>query len=157
MIHLIKYAALKIWATTLVLVIAFGMVVAAARLLLPLLADYRGEIERLLSAETGLNLRIGGVAARLDGFAPELVLTDLAVGDPDKKAARLQVAEVEFDFDILKSLITGRISLEGGTIAGARLALTRHADGSLTLTGLQGIEETGVSGEDSHWFFFESR
>ena len=157
MIHLIKYAALKIWATTLVLVIAFGIVVAAARLLLPLLADYRGEIERLLSEETGLNLRIGGVAARLDGFAPELVLTDLAVGDPDKKAARLQVAEVEFDFDVVKSLITGRISLEGGTIAGARLALTRLAGWLADPDRFAGYRRDGCQRGGFPLVFFESR
>ncbi len=155
MIHLVKYAAVKVWATTVVLVILLGIVVAAARLTLPLAADYRGEIERLLSEESDLDVRIGGLAARLDGLDPELVLTNVAIGDPDNEEARLQLAQVHIEFDLLKSLISGRLSMGEASVAGARLAFTRLPDGSLTLTGLQGIEETGAGGDDSGWFFLK--
>ena len=155
MIRLVKYAAVKVWATTVVLVILLGLVVAAARLMLPLAADYRGEIEKLLSEESELDVRIGGLAARLDGLDPELVLTDVTIGDPDNKAARLQLARVHIEFDLLKSLIAGRLSTGEATVAGARLAFTRLPDGSLTLTGLQGIEETGAGADDTGWFFLK--
>ena len=155
MIRLVKYAAVKVWAATLGLVILFGIVVAATRLTLPLAADYRGEIEQLLSEGSDLDVRIGGLAARLNGLDPELVLSDVAIGDPDNDAARLQLEQVHIEFDFLESLMTGRLSMGDASLVGARLAFTRLPDGSLSLTGLEGIEQAGAGGDDSGWFFLK--
>jgi len=71
-LSLCQLAYRSLWWLGMSLIVLFGVVVAVARLGLPLVADYRAEVEHYLQQQVGINISIGGVDADWHGLYPEL-------------------------------------------------------------------------------------
>jgi uncharacterized protein (TIGR02099 family) len=138
MIHILKSFAAKVWAGMLLLVIGVGLLVGAARLLLPLAAEYRGQLAEDLSRAMGVPVRVERLGARLAGLSPELRLGGVALLDPASGAAQLRFDEVRLRVGLLASWRTGMPVVEMATIVGARLLLRRQEDGGLLMLGFGG-------------------
>ena len=117
--------------------LALGLVLAAlyvslGRELAPLFADYREALEQRASEALGTPLRIGRLTARMNGFLPELVAHDIALGD----GSGLSIGQLRLRPDPLGSLLHWQPRLDDLEVAGVQLLLRQEADGRWALAGL---------------------
>ncbi len=146
MIRLIKPVALWIWVGVLVLVVAVGVLVGVARLALPALSQYRGELAALAAEQLGHPVRIGALHASWRGLGPELVLEDVAVLDPGSLQPLLRLAQARVGLGLLDSLRSGRLSPSRVTLIGARLLVKRRSDGAVVISGLENLKHARAEG-----------
>lgn len=135
-----------LWGSTAALVISVALLVSIARLLLPLLDQYRVQVEALASEQLGRPVRIGAITAGWQGMEPDLRLQDVTVLAKDGSSTWLTMAEVRASLDLFDTLRNGR--LETGTISlvGGSLDVVRHEDGSYSVAGVA----TGSGGVAGH-------
>ena len=105
MIHIFKSAAAKLWFALLLSLVLLGIGIQAARWVLPLLAEYRAEVEAQASAALGVQVRLGGIGARLRGFSPELELRDVELLDPQTGEPALSFSQVRIGVNALETQI----------------------------------------------------
>ena len=140
------------------IVVLAALLVSTARLLLPLVEDYKSEAEQLVSRYAGQTIRVSGLRAQWNGLGPEVRLKDVRVYDADGQQARLRFAEARIGIDLLASLWRQDIVPSSLTISGVQLSFTRHLDGSVSVHGLDDAEGKPDSQEDysrliSAWLF----
>lgn len=129
------------WRLLLAVILLAGLSNLAGRLLVPRVADYRAEIERLVSDSSGQQVTIGRVEGVWRGLGPELRLHDLALIDPQRKRQQLQLNEVRVRFAVIDSLRRWALTPRSITLVRPNLRLIRHGDGSI---GLAGSSEEGA-------------
>ncbi|SBS37049.1 hypothetical protein MSP8887_02795 [Marinomonas spartinae] len=89
----------------LVFIAAFlALVVVAAKLLLPLLNEYRPQIERNLSQISGYHISLGKIGGGLEGIDPTIYASNVNL-DIDGQSA-VSVSEVRIRLNTIKSLLT---------------------------------------------------
>lgn len=135
-----------LWAGTAVLVISLALLVSVARLMLPLLDEYRLELEQIASDQVGRPVKIGEISAGWQGLHPDLRFHDVRILTADGGDTWLAMREVRASLDLIASLRerrleTGQISLVGGS-----LDIARHSDGSFSVAGVA----TGFGGVAGH-------
>lgn len=140
MIHHISRATrhLLFWS-----LIATALVLSAVRLFLADIADYRAELERKIRETSGIPIRIGKLSAGMRGFNPQVLLQDIAVDalDPAKRPD-IQLSEVRIGLNLAELLLTRDwLSSSWVTLVGAKIDITRTADGALIVKGLQASDE----------------
>lgn len=106
--------------------------VSLGRTLVPLVAEYRGELQARLGAALGQELRIGELRGEWHGLAPLLVLEDLQLRDGDEA---LHLERLRLVPDLLASLRTRSLRLARIELEGARFGLQQAADGHWRLKG----------------------
>jgi uncharacterized protein YhdP len=137
LIRILTSFVAKLWAVLALLLILIGLGVLAARLLLPLAAEYRESLAAEFSAALGAPVRIEGLGTRLAGLAPELQLNGVEVLDPASGEPRLRFRELRLRLAPWESLRTWSLRVELATLVGARLWLRRETDGALLLSSLE--------------------
>ncbi len=139
--RLLLLTARHTWGWTLrlslLLVVATALLVAVGRLALPLVADYRAELERGLEEYLGLPVRLQGIAAAWSGGGPELRLDGLSLRAPNGGAPLLSATRAVVGVDLPRSLWRGRWVLGKVHLTGPRLVLVQEA-GRLRLLGVEG-------------------
>ncbi len=141
MIHILKSFAAKMWFAFALLVILGGIFMGGARLLLPIAAEYRDEVEELASRELGQKVQIGEIKTGWRGYGPELRLHNVQLTNPETGQTTLRLSEVRIGIGILDSLFNGAITPRQITFYRTRLLIKRRSDGSVVLAGLENIEE----------------
>lgn len=111
-----------------------ALYVSLGRALLPLVAEYRGELERRASAALGQPLHLGALEGRWQGLAPLLVLRDLQL-QLDGEALHLDQLRVVPD--MLASLRTRSLRIARLELDGLQLGVQEQADGRWRLKGLR--------------------
>jgi len=116
---------------------AGGLVLAAlyvslGRELVPLVAEYRLELEDRASAALGMQVRIGRLEGRWQGFAPLLVAHDVRVGTEDEG---LSLERVQLMPDMLGSLMQWQPRIAHLQFDGLQLNLQESDDGAWHLQG----------------------
>ncbi|MGD8308952.1 MAG: DUF3971 domain-containing protein, partial [Chromatiales bacterium] len=150
MIRLLKPLAAKLWLAVILLVVVAGILVGAARVLLPAVAEYRAEVAAWAAERLGQPVRIGALGASWRGLGPQLVLSDVALINAATGESALNLSEVRLDLDLIGMLATGRLQANRLTVAGARLLVKRRSDGSIAVGGLEDLRRT--SGDASGLF-----
>lgn len=135
-----------LWGGIAALVITVALLVSIARLLLPVLDQYRVQIESFASEQLGRPVQIGTVTAGWEGLEPDLRLQDVRILAQDGNSTWLSMREVRASLDILATIRhrrpeMGRISLVGGSVD-----VARHDDGSFSVAGVA----TGSGGIAGH-------
>ena len=134
--HLIVHFTRTTWYAVLIGVIVAAFLLSAARVLLPMAQEYRSWFETELGAYLGRPVSIGRLGARMRGFHPELVLRDVAGGDPGADRPMLKFREMRLRLNMMRLISAGEFQPRSITVVGAELSITKEIDGSITIGGL---------------------
>ncbi|MFT0623844.1 YhdP family protein [Ectopseudomonas guguanensis] len=129
------FSALLRWGLGLcaaVLVLA-ALYVSLGRELVPLVAEYRVELEQRASAQLGVTVRIGSLEGRWQGFAPVLVARDLYLGGEDEG---LSLESVQLVPDVGGSLLARQLRIAHLQFDGLQLNVQQSAEGGWQLQGI---------------------
>jgi uncharacterized protein YhdP len=152
MIRLLRSFAAKVWLSLVLLIILGGIVTAAARLLLPMVDQYRPEAERIASETLGQPVEISKLSARWRGFGPELVLEDVRLMDPATGKPSFRLDAIHVGISIFDTLRSKTIQPREITFNGASLFIKRRSDGSIVISGLEGVGAGADPGEGKLFF-----
>ncbi len=155
----IRFCCFSVWYTLALTLIVIAIGISAIRFIVPDVDTYKEEIEAWLSVEQGWRIEISALAAEWSYIKPQLVLEDVRLLSTDGEHTITQFKSIKLGIKLLESLRQGYVVPGALTIEGARLVLTRQADGYLSLAG---IESGGLSQTDqenrfwSDWLFGQS-
>ncbi|WP_386363749.1 YhdP family protein [Stutzerimonas tarimensis] len=113
-------------------VILLGCYVSLGRQLVPLLAEYRLEIQQQAERVLQVPVRIGRVEGQWSRFSPRLVVHDLTLGEGGDA---LQLERLTAVVDVVETLRSRQISLYALELEAPRLLLEEDAEGSWRLEG----------------------
>ncbi|MBU0499984.1 MAG: TIGR02099 family protein [Gammaproteobacteria bacterium] len=127
--------------------VVMGIGVGLARLLLPLAADFRAEIEGALEEAIGRQVAVGSIKGRWHGFGPQLILQEVKLSMEQGKATPLHFSEIRVDFSLMDSLRSGTPVPTMLSLANAHLRLRQQEDGEIRLLGINDLELGGQGGD----------
>lgn len=145
------------------LIIVIGLIVSAARLLLPELGKYHDEVAAWVGDVLGQPVKIGALDATWQGLGPSLQLRDVTVLDAAGKQPVLRCAAARIDINLLESLRRWRIEPGQLTVSGLHLTVMRQADGNINVMGIDATANqsvrSGGSGGDTleRWLQHQER
>ncbi|KXU38300.1 hypothetical protein AXE65_02255 [Ventosimonas gracilis] len=106
--------------------------VSLGRELMPWLADYRAEVEALVSKATGEPVHIGRLEGRWQGFAPIFTAYQIEIGEGEK---HLALEQLELRPDLIKSLLALKPRLAYTGLSGLNLQVSQDTKGSWQVAG----------------------
>lgn len=117
---------------------AFGLVLAAlyvslGRQLVPLVAEYRVEVQQKAQAVLAMPVQVGRLEGSWEGFAPRLLAHDVLLGEGDNAMRVDRIAVVP---DLAASVWSRDWRLDRVEIGGVHLSLAEAADGKWRVEGL---------------------
>ncbi|AVO52312.1 YhdP family protein [Ectopseudomonas mendocina] len=115
------------------LLVLAALYVSLGRELVPLVAEYRLELEDRASEALGMPLRIGRLEGRWQGFAPLLVAHDVQLGE---EGEGLSLERVQLMPDMLGSLLQWQPRIAHLQFDGLQLNLQEDEEGAWHLQGL---------------------
>ena len=92
----------------------FGIVLLAYELAVARVPQHRAALERLVRAQTGLDIRFDELGLRWGWYGPEAVFRRVELGEPGRSTVLLRAPELVVGFDVWQSVRTGQ--LEAGRI-----------------------------------------
>jgi uncharacterized protein (TIGR02099 family) len=132
------------WFTFAAALIVLAILLSAARLLLPSLGEYRGDVARWVGDILGQPVQIGELGASWHNWGPSVDLRKVTVLDAAGRQPVLQCAAARIDINLLASLRHWQFEPGLLTVQGLHLSLVRHEDGNITVVGLGGVEQGGM-------------
>lgn len=124
-------------AATAVIIIVAGLLLGAARLLSPMLGEFRGDIEAWASAAAGQPVKIGALGADWSGWLPLIRLTDVRVYDTQGERVLLRFSDTLMRVDLPAYLRDGRVEPSHLVLVGAHLSFIRTSEGNIVLEGFE--------------------
>ena len=134
-VSLLRLAYRGLWWTVVSIVVMFGVVVAVARLGLPVVSEYRDQVQAWLDQEFGVTVTIGAVEASWHGLYPKLLVREATLLDPEGRPSAVRVAQAQVSLDLWASLRTLRPQPAEVELRGIALQLLRRRDGRVTVRG----------------------
>ena len=125
---------MAIGATAAVIITA-GVVLGVARLLSPMLGEFRGDLETWASTTTGQPVKIGALEADWSGWLPQIKLTDVRVYATQGERVLLRFGSTLLRIDPLSYLQHRRIEPSYLALVGVDLSLIRTPEGNIVLEG----------------------
>lgn len=130
-------------ALTAVALILLALYVSLGRQLVPLVAEYRLEVEAKAQQALGMPIAIGRLEGRWHRLLPELIAHDVTLGEG---ATALRLDRLSLRPDIGESLWQREVRLLSVELAGVQLRLVQEADGNWRVDGLpQRAERTSAT------------
>src|SRR4051794_24813242 len=133
----------------------FALVVFAYELALARVPQHRAALERLVRAQTGLDVRFSELGLRWGWYGPEAVFRHVELDEPGSTQALLRAPELVVGFDAWRTLRSGhpeagRIELIAPEIdfSGANGSARRGVGIAASATGAS-VSATGASAGDS--------
>lgn len=128
-------AALTRWGlgACALLAVLVALYVSLGRELVPLVAEYRAEVQDKAASSLGLPVHIGALEGRWSGLAPILVVRDVQVGEG---ASALRLDAVKVVPDLWSSLVARDVRLARVELGGLQLNLHEDESGQWSLKGL---------------------
>ncbi|MCP8351053.1 TIGR02099 family protein [Pseudomonas sp. FBF18] len=115
------------------LAVLVALYVSLGRELVPLVAEYRAEVEQKAEAALGMPVHIGALEGRWSGLAPVLRVRDVQLGEG---AGALRLDEVKVVPDLWASLMQRQVRLAQVELGGLQLNLHEDENGHWSLKGL---------------------
>ena len=134
--RLIRFlAALTRWGlgACALLAVLVALYVSLGRELIPLVAEYRSDVEAKAEQSLGLPVHVGALEGRWSGLAPILVVRDVQVGEG---ASALRLDAVKVVPDLWASLVARDVRLARVELGGLQVNLHEDESGKWTLKGL---------------------
>lgn len=132
--HQLRFWVRSFWGAVLFVVISLAVVVQLGRALFPVLDDYRELAERELSAQLGVEVRVGAIEAQWKGLRPRLTLRDVAVHNAGE--AVFAITHVNAEISLLSSLRDWRLALRRLSFSGLTATLVQNPSGQWWVRGL---------------------
>lgn len=123
------------------LLVLAALYVSLGRELVPLVAEYRDEVQSKAQAALGLPLSIGRLEGGWSGLAPVLTAHDVQLGAGDDV---VRLNEVRVVPDVLASLLARQPRIANLQLEGLRLSLRQAQDGHWSVEGLPRREPAGT-------------
>lgn len=115
-----------------------ALTLTAARIFFADISVYKTELEQKILQTAHLSVHIGRLYARLQGFAPSIILKDVEIHELDNSAKMaMQLKEARIGIDLLRLLLTADpLAASWVTLVGAEFDVVRLGDGRITVRGL---------------------
>ncbi len=107
----------------------FGVVLLAYELAVARVPQHRAALERLVRAQTGLDIRFDELGLRWGWYGPEAVFRRVELGEPQRSNVLLRAPELVVGFDVWQSLRTGQLEASRITLVAADIDLSRGVGG----------------------------
>ncbi len=153
-----RHAARYLWYASAALLALFAILLTAGRLLLPMLADKKPEIENYLSRKSSYQIRIERLGTFWDGLNPGLHVEGLKVFTRDSAQPAIRLADVRISLAIIP-LLWGDIEINSLAVTKPSLSLERLRDGRFRVTGFDPLRPPEQArGENvAGWLFKQKR
>ena len=92
----------------------FGIVLLAYELAVARVPQHRAALERLVRAQTGLDIRFDEMGLRWGWYGPEVLFRGVELGEPGRSTVLLRAPQLVVGFDVWQTLRSGQ--LEAGRI-----------------------------------------
>ncbi|WAB97212.1 MULTISPECIES: YhdP family protein [Pseudomonas] len=115
------------------LAVLVALYVSLGRYLVPLVAEYRADLESKAEQALGMPVHVGSLEGRWSGLAPVLQVRDLQLGEG---ASALRLDDVKLVPDLWASLTAREVRLARVQLAGLQLILRENEQGVWALEGL---------------------
>ncbi len=122
-----------LWIFT-VSIVVLAILLMTARFLVLVAPTYKADLETLISDEIGRDIHIGDISASIEGFQPQVILTNLALATDTSEEDMLHIGEIRLSFSPLGFLV-GRITPNKITLVDTNISIKRFADGHISLVG----------------------
>ncbi|MBM3105482.1 TIGR02099 family protein [Pseudomonas sp. V1] len=126
------------------LAVLVALYVSLGRQLVPLVAEYRAEIEDKAQQALGMPVHIGSLEGHWIGLAPVLVINDIQVGEG---ATALRLDGVKAVPDLWASLSERQVRLANLELGGLHLNLREDEQGAWSLDGLPKTDDQPLDPE----------
>jgi len=123
------------------LAVLVALYVSLGRELVPLVAEYRADVESKAEQALGMPVHVGALEGRWSGLAPVLRVRDLQVGEG---ASALRLDEVKLVPDMWASLTSRELRLAHIQLGGLQLILRENEQGAWALEGLPKKDDAPV-------------
>jgi uncharacterized protein (TIGR02099 family) len=120
--------------------IALGM--TGVRLALSGIEGYKARLASKVGVMVGAPVKIGRLGARMRGFSPEIVLSDIGIASvASAKRNAIELREIRLGIHLLETFFRRDfLASSWVTLVGAKLTVKRNADGKLSIAGLRASE-----------------
>ncbi|WPL18120.1 putative protein involved in outer membrane biogenesis [Thiorhodovibrio winogradskyi] len=162
-----KRMALKAFRQTrrlaVIAVLGLAALLLVARALVPFAEGLRGELVTHLGDLLGMQVEVGALTVRFEGWSPRLTLTDVILRGRLNDQAEFSARELRLDLNLFATLRARHPRINGLTLVGADLELRRDTEGRLLISGLQalggGNDEGGLAFflREGHFALTDSR
>ncbi len=132
-----RHLAGTLWLTLAVMIVLAAALFAAASVLLPMAGEMRAELELRASRAAGQPVKIGKLYADWSWRGPEVHLREVQVLDKNATRTVLRFGGARMNVNVLAYLRERRLEVSQLTLSGAALMLTRRADGSIWIEGVE--------------------
>lgn len=123
---------LSYWLIVILLLLT-AVYVSFGRFLSPLLTEHKADVEQFLSQQLQQPVRLGSIEGGWLGFSPVVRASDVSIG---LGVQSLDVQQLYFQPDIVKSLLTRQWQLAAINIEGLQLKLEQDEQGNWLLLGI---------------------
>ena len=138
------------------LLVLAAIMLSIARLTLPVIEDYKDDIEIWVSDLIGQQVEIATLDAAWYGLEPQLVLKGVQLLSKDRSETFGYLQQARIGLNIVGSVYEGRFQPGALTIEGAHLVIIRQADGNVSISGLDRGAGNKTQNKDealSDWLF----
>ena len=129
------FAVLTRWGLSLcaLVVVLIALYVSVGRELVPMVAEYRADVETKAQAALGMPISVGRLEGSWSGFAPVFVARDVMIG---QGASAVRLDHVRAVPDLWASITAREVRLARLELDGLQLGLKEDKDGHWALQGL---------------------
>jgi uncharacterized protein YhdP len=103
-----------------------GFLLLAYQLAAARVPEHRAALERLVRAETGLDLRFDALSLQWGWYGPEAVFSHVELGEPGRSQALLRAPQLIVGFDAWRTLQSGRLQAGHITLIAPDIELPRY-------------------------------
>lgn len=143
------------WTLAVIAVVGFAIVTSLVRIVFPVVADYRQDIEQWVHSAIDYPVNIGGLQTQWIGFSPVLHLHNVQLLSRENNQNLLSFDSVYVSLDLWASIKKGRIIPEKVTLLGLNLAVIKERDGRISVAGMYARDNHNDSFKKiiQKWFF----
>ncbi|NNE38764.1 MAG: hypothetical protein HKN08_10710, partial [Gammaproteobacteria bacterium] len=141
------------------LVLIAALFATLVRIFLPDFGTYRSEVEAWVSNYMDLPVAIHSMSSDWVGWTPHLQLEQIDLMDSSGSVPILLIENANISINIMASLINRQIIPEELVIAGLDMTISRLADGSINIQGLNSGNNTDIvenNNELDNWLLSQS-
>jgi len=138
--RLFDFVWVQVWLTGVVALVLLALYTSAGRQLIPLVANYKYDVEELLSEQLNMPVSIRSMEGDWDWFSPLVLVEDVQLGDGDDA---LRVQNLKAEFDISATIFYRTPVFKSIDLTGVNLPFVEVQDDQWFLGGipLSGSEE----------------
>lgn len=120
-------------AASVFLVVLFAYQLALARV-----PQHRATLERLVRAQTGLDVRFSSLGLRWGWYGPEAVFKSVELGEPGRSEVLLRAPELTVGFDAWRTIRSGQLAPGRIALLAPDIDLAAVSSGSRAASGIAG-------------------